>query len=218
MIRPTPPDQAGDVLVVDTGCANLASVTAAFARLGARALITDSPADVAAAPIVVLPGVGAFGPAIARLRHTGLDRALTQRVTGGMPLLAVCLGMQLLCHASDESPGVQGLGVVPGVLRRFPAPARTPQIGWNTIAPTPDARLLRPAAVYFANSYRLDALPPGWQGALADHAGPFVAAIERGPVLACQFHPELSGAEGLALLRRWLDSARAATVTGAAAC
>jgi len=134
-------------------------------------------------------------------------QALAERVRQGAPTLAICLGLQLLCEDSEESPGEAGLGVVGGTVSRFPDGLKVPQLGWNRIEPDPACRLLRPAHVYFANSYRLPAAPSGWDAARADYGGPFVAALERGAVLACQFHPELSGPEGLALLRRWLDSA-----------
>lgn len=198
------------VVVVRTGSANLASVLAAFDRLGTPARVSDSAGDVEAAGFVVLPGVGAFGPAMTRLTERGLDRALVERVRCRRPLLAICLGMQLLCEASDESPGVRGLALVPGRLNRFDLAQRVPQMGWNNIVPTESASLLQPGFAYFANSYRLGQIPAGWAGAWSDYGGAFVSALERGPILACQFHPELSGSFGLSLIRRWLLSANAA--------
>jgi imidazole glycerol-phosphate synthase subunit HisH len=193
-----------DVCIVRTGLANVASVGAALRRLGARPFLSESARDVQAAPAVVLPGVGAFGAAMHELGPTGMADAVSERFRSGQPMLCICLGFQILLEASDESPGTPGLSLVPGVLRRFPATARTPQMGWNTIEPTSGAALLESAPVYFANSYRLEALPAGWQGATAHYSGPFIAALERGPILACQFHPELSGAAGMRLLSRWL--------------
>ena len=108
---------------------------------------------------------------------------------------------------------MRGLGLLPARATRFSRGVRVPQLGWNLVRPRPGCRLLQEGHAYFANSYKLDAVPDGWQGALAEHGGAFVAAVERGAVLACQFHPELSGAWGLALLRRWLDLA-----AGGAAC
>ncbi|MBM4394407.1 MAG: imidazole glycerol phosphate synthase subunit HisH [Deltaproteobacteria bacterium] len=192
------------VVIVRTGTANLASVVAGLARAGAAARLTEDPAEVASAPRLVLPGVGALGAAMERLDALGLSGPLADRVRAGRPTLAVCLGLQLLAERSDESPGVPALGVVPGNATRFSGPVRVPQLGWNRVVPGPGCRLLEEGFAYFANSYRLEAPPPGWSAALADHGGPFVAAMERGPVLACQFHPELSGAWGLSLLRRWL--------------
>jgi glutamine amidotransferase len=160
---------------------------------------------VRAAPHVVLPGVGAFGAAMELLSRDGLTEALIDRLRAGRPTLAICLGLQLLCQGSDESPGVPGLGVVPGRATRLPNHVRVPQMGWNMVEPAPGCRLLRPGYAYFANSFRLATQPPQWEAAWTDHGGPFVAAMERGALLACQFHPELSGAWGLELIGRWLQ-------------
>ncbi len=191
-------------VVLGTGVANLASVDAAFRRLGAEPTATRDPEVVRRADQLVLPGVGAFGAAMETLRQAGVVEALAERIEQGRPTLAVCLGLQLLCATSDESPGVEGVGVVDASIRRFPAGLRVPQMGWNAVSPTSGARTLTPGFAYFANSFCLDRVPPGWEGALADHGGPFVAALERGDVLACQFHPELSGAWGQQLMERWL--------------
>lgn len=200
----TPPAQA---VIIRTGTANLASVCAAFARCGVDSLISDDPDRVAGSPLAVLPGVGAFGAAMTSLRATGLDEAVRDRFRRGRPLLAICLGMQLLCDASDESPGVAGLGLARGRITRFNPRVRVPQMGWNTIEPDPDATLMSPGWMYFANSFHLEGPPPGWACARTDHGGLFVSAMQLGPVLACQFHPELSGAAGLTLIRRWVASA-----------
>jgi glutamine amidotransferase len=209
---------ADEVLIVRTGTANLASICAGLHRAGATPRLTESPRDVAAAERVVLPGVGAFGAALARLTDKGLDRVLTERIAAGRPTLAVCLGLQLLCDESEETPGVRGLGLVAGRITRFSTAVRVPQLGWNLVAAGDGAPLLRsPGYAYFANSYKLDAAPAGWTAAYADHGGRFVAALERGTVLACQFHPELSGPWGLELLRRWLDATQPRR-TGGAAC
>jgi imidazole glycerol-phosphate synthase subunit HisH len=194
-----------DILIIRTGSANIASVLAAFRRAGASARTTDSPDEVARAAAVVLPGVGAFGPAMEHLRSRDLDAALNTRIAAGRPLLCICLGLQLLCEASDESPGIRGLGVLPSTVRRFPTSVRTPHIGWNTITPDPETSLLRPGHAWFANSYRLESCPPGWSAATSEHGGRFIAALQRGPILACQFHPELSGEYGQHLLERWMQ-------------
>ena len=202
-------DPAGDVALVATGAANLASVTAAFARLGRTCRVVDDPADLLAAEHAVLPGVGAFGPAIDGLRQRGLDQALRQRVEAGRPLLAVCLGLQLLFEGSEESPDAQGLGLLPGRVRRFAPSLRVPQMGWSPVT-TSGGPLLHEGWAYYANSYRVaDADLAGLQGvacSTSEHGGPFLAALERGPLLACQFHPELSGSWGSDLLRRWLEA------------
>ncbi len=199
---------APNVAVVQTGVANLASVAAGLRRAGAEPEIVDDVASVESAKRLVLPGVGAFAAAMERLRELGLDGPLVRRVREGRPTLVICLGLQLLTEASEESPGVAGLGVIPGRITRFPTHVRVPQLGWNAVHANSDARWLRSGYAYFANSYRLVEAPTGWSVAFADHGGRFVAALERGSVLACQFHPELSGPWGVSLLRRWLAASK----------
>jgi cyclase len=192
------------VVIVDSGVANLASIAGALRRLNATIVVTADPAVVRDATRLVLPGVGAFGAGMAALRSRGLDIAIRDVASGGTPILGICLGMQMLCEASEEAPGVAGLGVVAGICRRLPANVRIPHLGWNSVTPEPEARLLIPGVAAFANSYALREGPPGWTTAWATHGVPFIAALERGQTLACQFHPELSGAYGAALLERWL--------------
>jgi imidazole glycerol phosphate synthase glutamine amidotransferase subunit len=192
------------VVILPTGTANLASVLAAFTRLGARARIACDPAEVEDAPRLVLPGVGTFGATMAGLRAAGLDTAIAARARDGAPILAMCVGLQVLFEASDESPGSEGLDVLSGKVGRFPSDVRVPQFGWNRIEPEPGCRYLEPGHAYFANSFRVLAAP-GCKVARADHGESFVAAIERGPLVACQFHPELSGAFGHRLIARWLE-------------
>jgi imidazole glycerol phosphate synthase glutamine amidotransferase subunit len=194
------------VKVVRTGTANLASVLAGLSRAGASAEVTEDIAAVESAERLVLPGVGAFGAAMERLSALGLIEPLQRRIDQGRPTLAVCLGLQLLAESSEESPGIRGLARFPLAVRRFAPQAglRVPQLGWNRIQPDPSCTLLEPGWAYFANSYRLVEAPAGWSAAWSDHGGRFIAAIERGAILACQFHPELSGAYGRALLLRWL--------------
>ncbi len=197
---------AREVVVLPTGTANLASVLAAFSRQGATTRMAENAAMVSAAERVVLPGVGTFGAALAGLRQAGLADAIAARVRAGAATLAMCVGLQVLFEESDESPDVKGLFAIPGRVGRFPETVRVPQFGWNRIEPAPTCRFLRPGYAYFANSYRvLDA--PGCAIATAEHGGRFVAALERDHVLACQFHPELSGAYGHALIARWLEGA-----------
>jgi imidazole glycerol phosphate synthase glutamine amidotransferase subunit len=192
------------VVVVRTGTANLASVVAAFDRAGCEVQLTAKADEIAAADRLVLPGVGAFGAVADGLRAAGLAEPIRRVFLSGRPALAVCLGLQLLAESSDEDPGVAGLGVLPATVTRFGPGLRVPQLGWNRIAADNGCRMLGDGAAYFANSYKLDSIPDGWSGATSDHGGEFVAAVERGPVLACQFHPELSGAWGQDLIERWL--------------
>ena len=148
------------------------------------------------------------------MNGSSVTRPLVERVSAGRPTLAICLGLQLLCESSAESPDVAGLGVVPLRVTRLRDTVRVPQLGWNHVDPDPASKFLKPGHAYFANSYCLEELPAGWAGAWSEHGGPFIAALERDSVLACQFHPELSGDWGLALLRRWLQC----IANGAATC
>lgn len=197
---------AGDVAVIRTGTANLASVIAGLRRAGVTPQVTESPEEVLRAEHVVLPGVGSFGPAMSRLRARRLDVALATRTSEERPILAICLGLQLLCAQSEETPGLAGLGVIRGRVGRFPDGVRIPQIGWNFVAGGRRGGLVRSGHAYFANSYRLAESPPGWSCVFAEYGGRFVAALQRGSIVACQFHPELSGRWGLDLLRRWLKT------------
>lgn len=199
------------VHIVKTGSANLASVRAAFDRIGVTTTLTSDPAEIWTAERLVLPGVGAFGAAMDSLRAAGLVQPLRDRIAAGKPTLAICLGLQLLAETSEESPGVTGLGAIPDRVTRIAAEGwTTPQMGWNRVHATSGAALLADQWVYYANSYRLERIPAGWEGAMSEYGGPLVAAIERGRVLACQFHPELSGPAGLALMERWVTGAPAA--------
>jgi imidazole glycerol-phosphate synthase subunit HisF len=200
-----------DVVIVDSGVANLASIAGAFRRLGVTAVITADPAVVRGASRLVLPGVGAFGAGIAALRAKGLDDAIRDASDRGTPLLGICLGMQLLCEASEESPGVTGLGVIKGTCRRLPNTVRIPHLGWNSIRVDRGACFLTRGVAAFANSYALRESPRGWTAAWSTHGVSFVAALERAATLVCQFHPELSGAYGAALLERWLTGRSATT-------
>ena len=192
------------MVIVDSGVANLASIAGAFRRLGVSPVVTADPAVVRDAARVVLPGVGAFGTGMAALRSRGLDAVIRDHASRGTPILGICLGMQMLCDASEETPRVAGLGVIPGTCRRLPAQVRIPHLGWNRVTPEPEARLVSPGVAAFANSYALLEAPAGWTPAWTTHGVPFIAALERGPTVACQFHPELSGSYGAALLERWL--------------
>ncbi|MEN8113759.1 MAG: imidazole glycerol phosphate synthase subunit HisH [Actinomycetota bacterium] len=196
-----------DVTIVPTGLANIASVVAAFRRLDVEPRFANDSDDIARADAVVMPGVGAFGAAMGRIDEVGWREPLAGRISAGRPTLAVCLGLQLLFEKSEESPGVHGLGAVPGAVTRLPGEVTVPQLGWNRVTPDERSRFVEPGWAYFANSYRVESVPDDWIGTTADYGGTLVSTVERGGVLACQFHPELSGEWGSALLQRWLDAA-----------
>jgi len=196
------------VAVVATGTANLASVTAALRRVGAEVQLVDDAAAVLQARRLVLPGVGAFDAAMQQLADKGLVAPLQQRIREGRPTLAICLGLQLLASTSEESQGGRGLCVFEEPVVRLPDNVVTPELGWNGVVAEDGCRLLEDGTAYFAHSYALRDVPQGWSGTWTQHGNRFVSAIEKGAVLACQFHPELSGAWGERLLRRWFEGCR----------
>ena len=199
------------VHVVRTGTANLASVLAALKRVGVEPHVTHDAAEIAQAEHVLVPGVGTFGVSMAAVRNHGLEQVLFDRIQEGKrATMGICVGLQLFCQSSTESPGAVGIGAVHGVLRRFDSSnkqIRVPQLGWNEVRPQGGCQVVTSGYAYFAHSYRLEEVPAGWHGAVTDHGGLYVSALERGPMVLCQFHPELSGAYGLALLGRWLEVA-----------
>lgn len=198
---------APPVYVVRTGTANLASVNAALTRAGVRPVLTQDPGDIENAKAIVLPGVGSFGAAMAGIRESGLETVLRDRIIVGRPTLCICLGLQVLFESSEETPGVRGLGAVEGSIGRFRGDVRIPQLGWNHVEPDAACELLTNGDAYYANSYRAMSTPQGYNAAWTTHGERFIAAIEKAGVLACQFHPELSGAWGASLIARWVDRA-----------
>ena len=197
------------VTVVRTSTANLASVLTGFERLGCRVRTTADAREVEEAERLVLPGVGAFAAAQRALAAHGLEDALRDRIERGRPTLGICLGMQLMAHGSEEAPGVPGLGVLDGIVGSYESGEegwRVPQMGWNLVDPAGACEIVPRGYAYFANSYRLTTAPHDWLPVWCDYVGRFLAAVERGPVVGCQFHPELSGDYGRALLTRWLEA------------
>jgi glutamine amidotransferase len=195
------------IAVLDYGIGNLRSAEKALQRVGADARLVTSAADARDAAGVVLPGVGAFGACMAALRSSGLDVAAMDAAASGRPFIGVCVGMQLLYSASDESPGVDGLGLLPGVVRRLPDGVKHPQMQWNRLSHDGHAMFAGLGAdpwVYFVHSYA--APDVGSSVATCDFGGPVVAAVARDNVWATQFHPEKSGANGLRLLRNFVEA------------
>ena len=205
------------IVVIDSGVANLASVLSAFRALDVEAVVTRSPAAVRKATHVVLPGVGTFGAGMETLRRGSLDRAIAAVHREGRPLLAICLGMQLLGEESAENPGVDGLGIVPGRFEPLPSDVRVPHLGWNGVEPPEGESVFARGEAAFANSYGLIAAPAGWDVAWTTHGIPVVSGLAQGRTVACQFHPELSSEYGLSLLRRWISNERVVNKPGDAA-
>lgn len=194
--------------VVDTGVANLVSIEVAFRRLGVEVSMIRTADEVVNAAGIVLPGVGSFGSGMAALGRRGLVEAIGNRVDSGRPVLAICLGLQMLCLGSEESPGIAGIGALDATVRRLPPGTNRPHLGWNRVqidAEEESSMVVSSGAAYFANGFALSEVPPGWCGAWSSDGGRFVAAIEREGVVACQFHPELSGSFGRGVLSRWMS-------------
>lgn len=184
---------------------NLASVAKALARSGAEVRVTQSANEVRGAAGVVLPGVGAFRDAAARLEESGLGAAVVERITAGTPFLGVCLGLQLLFESSGEGGRWPGLGVLPGTVERLDTGLKVPHIGWNDLDWGPAGAgmargLPAPAIVYFVHSYAAVPADSSVVAATTEYGGPVVAAVARDNVWAVQFHPEKSSRVGLALL------------------
>ncbi|MEE8115999.1 MAG: imidazole glycerol phosphate synthase subunit HisF [Gemmatimonadales bacterium] len=192
------------VAIIDSGVANLAAVESALTALGVEYTITGDPATVLEASHAILPGVGRFSAGLETLRRNGLDEAVRAVHERGTPLLAVCLGMQMLGGGSDESPDTPGLGIVPGQFRRLPDSVRVPHLGWNQVRADEGSGLPSGTAA-FANSFYLPEPPSGWSAARTTHGTTFVSMLGQGRTLACQFHPELSGPFGMGLIRDWLS-------------
>ncbi|MBQ8653901.1 MAG: imidazole glycerol phosphate synthase subunit HisH [Clostridia bacterium] len=196
------------IAIIDYGMGNLRSVQKAFEFLGADVLITDDPSLIGAASHVVLPGVGAFEDAMARLRASGLDQALLVAASSGKPVLGICLGMQMMFEHSRENGFFDGLGLFPGTITRFEDRGlKIPHMGWNTLK-TRNCPLFDEGddpCVYFVHSYCMAELSDEWTAASCEYGQVFTAAVCRGNVMATQFHPEKSGEAGLRMLRRFWE-------------
>lgn len=191
--------------LIDYGMGNLASVAKALERSGARVVLTDDPATVRAAAGIVLPGVGAFRDAAARLDESGLGPAVVARIAAGVPFLGVCLGLQLLFESSGEGGRWPGLGVFAGSVERLDTPLKVPHIGWNELQWRPagasmGAGLGESTAAYFVHSFAARPSDTAIVAAVTQYGGEHVAAVARDNVWAVQFHPEKSSAAGLRLL------------------
>ena len=207
------------VAVLDYGSGNLRSAQRALARVGADAAVTADVKAALAADGLVVPGVGAFAACMAGLRAVEGERVIDRRLAGGRPVLGICVGMQILfAEGIEHGVHTQGCGQWPGRVERLTAPV-LPHMGWNTVLAPPESVLFAGIGAgerfYFVHSYAATALPlpasPYMTAPLvtrATHGEPFIAAVENGPLMATQFHPEKSGDAGAALLANWLETLR----------
>ena len=191
------------IAVVDYGAGNLVSIEHALAHVGAEVCRVTRAADLHGVDAIVVPGVGASGPAMTRLRRRGLDDAIRESVASGTWYLGICLGLQLLFDRSDED-GAMLLGMVPGVVRRIPNAPRLPHIGWNGLEQVREHRLMDGIAdgapAYFVHSYAGVPTDETIVIAETEHGGRFPSVIASGRLLGIQCHPERSGADGLHIL------------------
>jgi len=201
------------IAVLDYGIGNLRSAEKALQHVGGAARLVNDAASVEAADAVVLPGVGAFGACARALRDSGLEEPARAALASGVPFFGVCVGFQLLYEGSVESPGAPGLGVFPGTVGPLPPGVKHPQMQWNILdvlgenEPAPLRGLGPHPWVYFVHSF---APPVGDETvAVCDYGGPVAALVTRGTLWGAQFHPEKSGAAGLALLANFVDAAAA---------
>ena len=197
------------IAIIDYGSGNLRSIANAFRRIGADARVTSDPQILEAADALVLPGVGAFGSAMAKLED--LRETLLGNIRDGKPFLGICLGLQVLLSESQESPGVQGLDLIPGRVIRIPPGNKVPHMGWNQLVIVKDSQLLEGAEdeyFYFVHSYYAE---PSTDVVVArtDYGVEMTAAIESDNIHATQFHPEKSGEAGLDVLRNFVEIIRA---------
>lgn len=198
------------IAIIDYDAGNIRSVEKAFAFLGESATVTRDPETILNADGVVLPGVGAFGDAMDKLRAYGLDRVVRECVDRNKPFLGICLGLQLLFAESEESPGVEGLHILEGRIVRIPSDQglKVPHIGWNSLQFQTDSRLFENLPenpfVYFVHSFYLQAADTEIVTATADYGVQIHASVEKGNLFACQFHPEKSSDVGMQMLRNFI--------------
>ena len=195
--------------IIDYGVGNLFSLRSSFAAIGVEAFVSGDAAELAKADRLILPGVGAFGDAAAKLRASGLDAFVREQAASGKPLMGICLGMQLLFEKSYEYGDHEGLGLlrgqVVGMSGRLPEGLKIPHMGWNALRLTKPAKLLEEGSyVYFVHSFYAENCEDSI-AAVTDYGIPITAAVEKGNIFGCQFHPEKSGNVGLAILKRFCE-------------
>ena len=199
------------IAIIDYDAGNIKSVEKALISLGEEIVVTRESQVILQADGVILPGVGAFGDAMDKLHSYGLVEVIKQVVAKNTPFLGICLGLQLMFDSSDETPGVEGLGILPGKIVRIPdgEGIKVPHIGWNSLTYPNQGRLYKGipenSYVYFVHSYYLQAKEPEIVMAATEYGTYIHASVEKGNVFACQFHPEKSSSVGLKILQNFID-------------
>ncbi len=199
------------IAIIDYDAGNIRSVEKALKFLGQDVKITRDPEEILSAEKVILPGVGAFGDAMGKLKEYGLDQVIRKTAGKGTPFLGICLGLQLLFERSDEAPGVEGLGILKGEILRLPEKEgyKIPHMGWNSLELIHNGRLFQDLPedpyVYFVHSYYLKAADETIVKARTEYTTVIDASVEQGNVFACQFHPEKSSETGLKILKNFVE-------------
>ena len=199
------------IAIIDYDAGNIKSVEKALLHLGEELIITRDREQILNSDKVILPGVGAFGDAMEKLRSYGLDKVIYEVVERKIPFLGICLGLQLLFEKSDETPGVKGLGILPGEILRIPDKEgiKIPHMGWNSVKIKENARIFKDVPqdsyVYFVHSYYLKAGREEDVAATTEYSTLIHAAVEHDNVFACQFHPEKSSEIGLKILKNFVE-------------
>ncbi len=197
------------IAIIDYDAGNLKSVEKALVSLGENVVVSRDSSVILEADKVILPGVGSFGDAMNNLDHFGLVDTIKNVAASGKPFLGICLGLQLLFERSDETPGAEGLSILPGEILRIPNKEglKIPHMGWNSLDINPQSKLFENIAnqsyVYFVHSYYLKAGDEAIVAASTEYSTHIHAAVERGNVFACQFHPEKSSDVGLKILKNF---------------
>ena len=196
------------ITILDYGSGNLRSVLKAIELCGGVVRLASSAQHIEDAEALVVPGVGAFGDCLANLRRAGMDGVVREWVAAGRPYLGICLGYQLLFEGSEESPGVQGLGILPGTVRRFPASSgKVPHMGWNQVQQTRGPLFASASPnpwFYFVHSYYPELQDPACASSWCEYGVRFASSVSLGSLHATQFHPEKSQSAGLNLLKDFL--------------
>jgi len=189
------------IAIIDYGAGNLSSVKNAFDFLGVESKITNNSKEILTADRIVFPGVGSFGTMMKKLQENNLEIPIKKAISNGVPFLGICLGMQMLFEESEESPGVKGLGVLKGKVKKF-TQGKVPQVGWNKVKST-KTNLLENSYYYFVNSYYVKPEENVILGK-TNYFKEFVSAVQKKNIIGVQFHPEKSGEIGLKFIKRWL--------------
>jgi len=198
------------VSIIDYDAGNIKSVEKALQYLGEEAVVTRDKDVILSSDKVILPGVGSFGDAMNKIRTYGLDKVIYDVTDREIPFLGICLGLQLMFESSEESPGVRGLGLLPGRILRIPETEslKIPHMGWNSLDVKENAALFRGLGdhpyVYFVHSYYLEAGDDNDVAATATYGTCIHASVEHGNIFACQFHPEKSSEAGLTILNNFI--------------